>query len=152
MHDDGSRTVNTWDHAQRLITQTQSTGLGSYKFTYDPNGFGDLVTSVDPTGLRTDFTYEPNYRQLATVTLDPTPNSPNSGDERVSVTNVFDSTIAGAEGNPVSSSNALGETTTYTYTANGNVESVTSPRGNVTGADPTHFTTSFEYDATGAVT
>ncbi|MCA9047205.1 MAG: VCBS repeat-containing protein, partial [Planctomycetaceae bacterium] len=153
VHSDGSVTENEWDHAQSQLTYTHTTGLGASQFTYDADGNGNLISSVDPTGVKTTYTYEPEFHQVLTVTQDPTPGNPASGDERTTQANVYSTTIAGAEGNPISSTNALGETTTFTYTAGGKVKTVTTPRGNQSGANAAEFTTTFTYDAnSGAVT
>ncbi|MCA2211659.1 RHS repeat-associated core domain-containing protein [Jidongwangia harbinensis] len=52
-------------------------------------------------------------------------------------------------GNRIKQISATGGITTYTYTDDGLMSSVTEPRGNVAGADKERFTTHFAYDLAG---
>ena len=52
-------------------------------------------------------------------------------------------------GNKIKQISATGGVTTYTYTDDGFLSSVTEPRGNVEGADKERFTAHFEYDLAG---
>ncbi|MFI5932014.1 RHS repeat-associated core domain-containing protein [Actinoplanes sp. NPDC051494] len=52
-------------------------------------------------------------------------------------------------GNRIKQISATGGITTYTYTDDGLLSSVTEPRGNVAGADKERFTAHFEYDLVG---
>lgn len=52
-------------------------------------------------------------------------------------------------GNKIREESAAGGVTTWHYTDDGLLDSVTEPRGNVSGADPGRFTTHFEYDRAG---
>jgi RHS repeat-associated protein len=54
-----------------------------------------------------------------------------------------------AHGDRASVTDAAGDQTTYAYDGVGQLLRSVSPRGNVTGADPTAFTTSYTYDARG---
>jgi YD repeat-containing protein len=47
------------------LTQIVAPGDTASSFAYDAKG--NLLSSNDPLGHRVDFTYEPNYDQLATV-------------------------------------------------------------------------------------
>jgi RHS repeat-associated protein len=55
-------------------------------------------------------------------------------------------------GNRIKQISATGGITTYSYTDDGLMASVTEPRGNVEGADKERFTAHFEYDLTGNAT
>lgn len=88
----------------------------------DPAHPGDVTRVVDPTGATTTLTYD-NYGNLLSTTAPPTPENPT------------------------------GNTTTHTYDAiRGWPTSTVSPRGNMAGADPAEYTTTFLRDAHGRVT
>jgi YD repeat-containing protein len=57
-----------------------------------------------------------------------------------------------AAGNKIKMISATGGITTYAYTDDGLLASVTEPRGNVEGADKERFTAHFEYDLAGNAT
>jgi RHS repeat-associated protein len=83
---------------------------------------GDVTAIVDPNGHRTTQTFDANGL-LSTVTRPPTAENPD------------------------------GNKTTYRRDpSTGWVTSITSPRGNLTGADPAEFTTRFGHDSYGQVT
>ncbi|MFN9970865.1 MAG: hypothetical protein ACK58T_13320, partial [Phycisphaerae bacterium] len=124
-------------------------GTTTWEYTATPQA--NLLATTDAKGLRTSYEYEPTYHQLLRTIIDPTPELPGSGDERTVLQNVFVTGVAGAEGNPVRTLDAAGNATTTTYTPEGKVSSLTTPRGNAVGSIPANFTTTFTYDVRGAV-
>ena len=92
--------------------------------SYDAKG--NLLTSTDPVGATTTFTYEPNFNQVATIT-DPKGNA---------TTINYD-----GNGNPLETIDALSNTTEMTYDSRGLLLSVTSAVGT-----PEENATTFTYD------
>ncbi|MFB7272679.1 DUF6531 domain-containing protein [Streptomyces sp. NPDC056244] len=149
----GNTTQMTYDSAGRMLTRTAPTALGysetwtydsagnitshtdgrKNKTTYGYNTSNQLILTTDPMGGETAFTYT-SLGVLDTVT------SP-----RKKVTSYgYD-----AVGNRTSVTTPLGEKTTFTYDKAGRILSKTDPRGNVAGADPAAYTTTYAYDGRG---
>ncbi|MFN8705496.1 MAG: DUF6531 domain-containing protein, partial [Planctomyces sp.] len=147
----GFVTVNQWDHSRGLLLSSGRTDSGTTTWEYTATPQANLLATTDAKGLRTSYEYEPTYHQLLRTIIDPTPELPGSGDERTVLQNVFVTGVAGAEGNPVRTLDAAGNATTTTYTPEGKVSSLTTPRGNAVGSIPANFTTTFTYDVRGAV-
>lgn len=88
----------------------------------DPTHPGDVTSITDPNGNTTAITSDA-YGNPTEVTAPPTPGNP------------------------------AGNRTTNSYDADrGWLTATTSPRGNLTGADPADFTTTYDHDAYGRVT
>lgn len=88
----------------------------------DPTHPGDITSRTDPNGNRTSYTYD-SFGNLTSITAPPTPENPD------------------------------GNRTSFEYdTARGWLTSAVSPRGNLPGADPSDYTTTFSHDAYGRVT
>ncbi|MEV5513909.1 LamG-like jellyroll fold domain-containing protein [Streptomyces flaveolus] len=142
---DGSRhdimlESNAYDPAGNLTKQT--TGGGTTE-TYTVDALGRTKSSVlDPGGLNrgSTFTYDADDRvKQATQSI--------TGDKKLTTTSEYD-----AAGNPIKQTVTDGtttHTTTTTYDDRGLPLTTVSPRGNVPGADPAAFTTSYRYDALG---
>ncbi|MDX3311449.1 RHS repeat protein [Streptomyces sp. ME08-AFT2] len=104
--------------------------------TYEYNGAEQLTSARNPAGDTTTFAYDDAGHP--TRTTDPAGHS---------VTRAYD-----ASGRLASETDAAGGKTTYTYDKVGRLLTSVSPRGNVTGADPAAYTTSYTYDAAGNTT
>ncbi|MFE9751445.1 DNRLRE domain-containing protein [Saccharothrix saharensis] len=137
---------NTYDAAGHLTEQRLAGGLVT---TYEYDAVGRrTVSTADPTGLnrRTAVEYDRNGK-VKRVTR--TGNDSNTGSAGSSEAEVVDFTYDIA-GRRTTESTRLGTSwlvTKYGYDQRGLITSVTSPRGNETGADPAAYTTSFSYDA-----
>jgi RHS repeat-associated protein len=109
-------TRNATSHA----VQSATDGLGRQTtFTYD--SFGNVTSVMRLAGtvdaVTTTFTYESTFQQVASVT-DPLSHT---------TTLAYD-----GSGNLTSSTNALGQATTFTYNASGQPLTVTTPAGTTT--------------------
>jgi len=177
---------NTYDSNGRVVQQIQADG-GVNQFAYtllNPLvGTSPPMTTVvtDPLGRQSTYRYNPNQLltnatdptgQITTFVLDPTHNNLISAITGMGVCDVCGNRAQGnqtftldANGNMLTSTDALGNTTLYTYEPIFNkVTSMTDPLGDVTRftydsngnlltrADPNSNTTTFVYNAYGQVT
>jgi RHS repeat-associated protein len=97
----------------------------------DYDDLGQLLRTLDPLGNATAYTYLKVLGRTATVT------------EATGAKTEYTYTAAGRR---ASITDALGGRTTMTYDNRGNLSTVVSPRGNVKGANPAQFTTTYSYD------
>ncbi|WP_193241667.1 RHS repeat-associated core domain-containing protein [Streptomyces phaeolivaceus] len=123
-------TTYTYDAAGRLDTTTDARGNTTDR---DYDAAGNLTQLKDAEGGTTTYTYDAANRLKDTM----------RGTIRVAALD-YDST-----GRVISSTDATGARTTYTYDKAGRVETMTTPRGNVTGADPADYTWRYGYDRAG---
>lgn len=120
-------TTMTYDAAGNLLTRSRPlTGTAQTQqttYTYgDPGHPGDVTSTTDPNGNAWAFGHD-GFGNLTSTQAPATPENP------------------------------AGNKTTYGYdTAKGWRTSMVSPKGNVTGANPADFTTTYEHDAFGHVT
>jgi RHS repeat-associated protein len=144
------------------LTQIVAPGNTVSRFNYDADG--NLVSSSNPLGHQVNYTYEPNFNQLASVS-DPKGNAIGYGyDNRGNLTNITyadgSSETFGydSNGNLTISANRRGQTLQYTYDANfrliqkdyPNGSSATftyDDRGNLLTATDGDSSTSFAYDS-----
>ncbi|MFD7379997.1 DUF6531 domain-containing protein [Streptomyces mirabilis] len=120
----------TYDTAGNVVSHTDGRGN---KTSYGYNAASQLTSSTDPLGGKTSYTYTA-LGALQTLT---TPRGNKT-------TYSYD-----AAGNRTSVTTPLGEKSTFTYDGAGRILSKTSPRGNVSGADPAPYTTTYAYDGRG---
>ena len=147
----------TYDSFENLITQVSDSGSGhlnvTTRFTYD--ALGNVIARTDPNGSTTTMTYDADRRLLTRTAPAPF----NSGLSLVQTTNAYD-----PDGHLLSVTRTNGASnvvTSMSYTATGQVQTVTDPRGNVTSnsydaddrlasvTDPVGRVTSYGYDAMG---
>lgn len=129
---DGFTTKYKYDELDRLIA-TYLPGTGTPARTeYDP--VGQVVASIDPLDRRTEYDYGKVAQRLL-ATKDAT-----GGVTRSAYT---------PAGRLSAAIDAEGDKTTYKYDGRGYLSAVVAPRGNVKGADPADFTTSYTYDSNG---
>ena len=123
---DASRTVSyTYDSHDLLASSTDATGAVT-KYTYD--AYGDLATQTDPAGNVTSYVYDADGR-LDTVTLDNYTGDPANPSAPVNL--VESSRAYDPAGRMVSITDSMGNVTSYGYTDNGLVATITrtSPGG-----------------------
>ena len=143
---------NTYDAAGNLTRQEAGNGTVVTQHTVTKLGQVD-TTTVDPGGLsrKTDLDYDAAGNVIKATTSGNASNVPwavPAASEVVDYTydlagNLTKETQVAATGNQV---------TSHTYDKRGLRTSTTDPRGNLTGADPVPFTTSFTYDELGRQT
>ncbi|PAZ11830.1 laminin G [Streptomyces sp. SA15] len=133
--------THTYDAAGNLSQQV--TGGGRTTQTYTVDALGRTTTSVlDPGGLNrtTTFTYDGDDRvkeQTRSITAD----------KKLSVSSEYDT--GGNVTKQTVTDGTSTHITTHTYDDRGLTLTTVSPRGNVTGADATAYTTAYRYDALG---
>jgi RHS repeat-associated protein len=163
-------TIQVYDERFRLVELIDPAGK-STTFSYDGNGNRDLITDpnlntasmtfdgadnllteTDGNGDVTRYVYDGDDN--LTITRDP--RSTSSSDNTYATTYNYDS-----EGNRLTETSPLGHTASWSYTDGtetaigggtmpaGLLETAVSPRGNVSGATPANFATTFEYDSEG---
>ncbi|WP_420081717.1 RHS repeat-associated core domain-containing protein [Streptomyces sp. JL4002] len=123
-------TTYTYDDGNRVLSVKDPTGKTATK-TYDKAG--NLKTATDAAGRVTTYTYDA-ANQLKSAT--------DAAGRVTSLT--YD-----AGGNVLTRTDATGAKTTYTYDKAGRVTAMTTPRGNVSGADAAQFTWKYGYDNVG---
>jgi RHS repeat-associated protein len=147
-----------------------------YTWTYGYDNLGRQTTVTDPTGRVTTQTYDALGRGVTQTRPDgssTTSYDPVLGERKVTVTDQIGRSTASnisPEGWMASSVDAKGHVTTYGYDNAGNrtsmfqadgslttwtydvenrAASMVSPRGNVSGANPADYTTTYTYDLEG---
>jgi RHS repeat-associated protein len=121
----GRTTGFAYDAANRLVSEIGPDPDGGGPLAppvtrYTYDDVGNRLTRTDALERTTTFGYDAANRLISTTLPDPDGNGPLTA--------------------PV---------TTTAYDANGNVVSTVEPRGNVAGASPADFRTTFTYDAAG---
>lgn len=125
--------ASAYDGEDRLLKSVDALGR-SQTWSYD--SAGRLRSHADGDGFVANYAYN-DGSQLVTRA---------DADQR---TTTYTYTPGGRT---ASVKDGVGDTTTYTYNSAGEVRTVTSPRGNVQGADAAPFTTTYFYDFKGNVT
>jgi RHS repeat-associated protein len=121
-----------YDEVDRLIA-TYLPGIESPARTvYD--SVGQVVAGIDPLDRRTEYDYDKVAQRLLAT--------------RDAAGGITRSTYTAA-GRVSAAIDAEGDRTTYRYDGRGYLVAVVAPRGNVKGADPADFTTSYTYDSNG---
>ncbi|WP_189964025.1 FG-GAP-like repeat-containing protein [Streptomyces violascens] len=123
---DGVTEKWSFDGNDRLTSHTDGRG-GTTSYEYD--GASSRVTSAK----------SPAGETRAAYTSSGQPEKVTSPDGRI-VTYAYD-----AAGHLTSATNATGDKTTYTYDAQSRLKTQTDPRGNVSGATPAQYTTTYDY-------
>ncbi|MFI7672301.1 RHS repeat-associated core domain-containing protein [Actinophytocola sp. NPDC049390] len=140
---------NTYDAAGNPVKKVTGNGTKTLVQTFDRGG--DLVTTVeDPAGLArtTSYTYDQGGNVLRVSSSGKASNVPWPLPTTPQVVNyVYDD--AGNAVRETVSTSTESLVTTSTYDQRGLQLSTTDPRGNVAGADPAAYTTTFAYDETG---
>jgi RHS repeat-associated protein len=149
----GKVTTMTYDTRGNVLTRTAPAPL-SYQQTFTYDAQNNLLSAQDGRGNTTSFGYD-TAGNLTSVTRpgsivtqygrDPggTGLLASITDPRGKVT-IFDHDSAG---NVTAVTPPLGNKTTMAYDGSGRVTSTVEPRGNVQGANPADYRTSFTYNA-----
>lgn len=109
---------------------TNSNNHSAY-FTYDLDG--NMISSQDAIGYVTHMTYDDMGNLLTTTNA--------AGDV---LTNTYD-----AKSNPLSTTSFEGRKKTYTINPDGTLATIVSEKGNVVGANPADYTTTYGYNSFG---
>jgi len=146
-------TTVTYDTKGNLLTRTAPAPL-SYQEVFTYNSFNDVLTARDGRGNTTSLGYDA-AGNLTSVTR-PGNNVTQYGrdvsgngllrtvtDPRGKVTNFEYDTV----GNLTEIRTPLGNKTTMTYDGSGRMTASVEPRGNVSGADPNDYKTTYTYNA-----
>ena len=128
------------------------------------NSLNEPLAVTDPTNVTTSRTYDSNGNLLTvsrplngtqTKAITAGYGDPSHPGDITSVTdpNGHVSTLGyDSQGDLASITDALGDKTTFAYDALGERISSVSPRGNVSGGNPSVYTTSYSYDALSRLT
>jgi RHS repeat-associated protein len=143
---DASRTMSyTYNAYDEVATATDGDG-GVTKYSYD--GYGNETSETDPNGITTTYAYDPNGNQLST-TLNGYTGSPAGSQSAANL--VTDARTYDPAGRLASETDAMGFTTSFTYTDNG--LPVTETRtSSVTGNSGSYVLQSNTYNAAGQLT
>lgn len=157
----GHTSTFTYDANGNVTGSTDPLGRATTS-TY--NSLDEPLTVTDPSGVTTTSTYDPNGN-LTSVSQPPAPGHTQSttfayGDagHPGDVTSVTDPNghvsqlTYDSYGDLASVTDPLGDKTTFAYDVLGERTSSVSPRGNVTGGNPSQYTTTYAYDALGRLT
>jgi RHS repeat-associated protein len=158
----GHTTTSTFDAEGNVLTSTDALGRTTTN-TYD--SLNDLLTRTDPLGVTTTMTYDAHGNPLSSSRpLTGTPevqrttytygDSGHPGDVTAMTDpegNTWKYTYD-AYGDRNSATDPVGDKSTSTYNTIGWLLSTTSPRGNVEGANPAGFTTTYAHNNFGQVT
>jgi RHS repeat-associated protein len=152
----GDTTTMTRDANGNVLTETAPTSLGGGQKTFTYDSKNNPLTVTDAKGNVMSYTYD-SAENLTSISLNGTqvasytynglgqPLTATDGNNHTT-TYTYDSA-----GNLASITDALGRETTYTYDANGLLLTQVAPLGNVSGANPADYTTSYTYDPAGNV-
>lgn len=120
----------SYDSADRLLAQTNGRG---HTTTYSYDAAGNMASVQLPDGQRTEYSYDTSGNGDLVAVTDPRGKIAQFG---------YD-----AAGNRIRVTTPTGDITTFTYDGSGRLVSVVDPRGNITGADPNAYRTSYTHDA-----
>ncbi|MEU8797132.1 LamG-like jellyroll fold domain-containing protein [Spirillospora sp. NPDC048819] len=138
---DASRTTSTAYNAHgQVVSRTDALGRVT-KLSYD--AYGNKATEESPRGITTAYTYDPNGQQLTQTLKNYTgdPNDPQPAADLVESSRAYD-----PAGRLASLTDSMGNTTSYTYTDNDLVATVTRTAPGGTGTFVVRSTT---YDGAG---
>lgn len=121
----------TWAY-DALNDPTQHVDGRGHTTTYGYDGNGNLTSMTAPDGQVTKYGRDPAGTGLLVSQTDPDGNTTTYG---------YD-----GSGNRIRQTSPLGEVTTWTYDGSGRMTSMVDPRGNVSGANPAKYRTSYSYD------
>jgi RHS repeat-associated protein len=142
---------DTYDGAGNPVKQVAGNGTRVTQYTLTPTG--QVASSVtDPTGLarRTTFTYDLAGNVTSTTRSGNSSNVPWAAPTTGSTVSYEYDLSGNATKETANAGGATTAVTTSRYDQRGMMLAQTDPRGNVSGADPTTYTTTFSYDEAGS--
>ena len=149
----GNTTRYTYDIAGNKTSQTDPAPL-SYAKTWTYDALNDLTKFVDGRGHATTYGYDASGNRISMTApggqVTKYGRDPGGTGLLVSQTDPDGHTTTygyDSGGNRIRQTSALGEVTTWTYDGSGRMTSVVDPRGNISGANPGTYRTSYSYDA-----
>jgi RHS repeat-associated protein len=158
----GHTTKSTFDSEGNTLTTTDALGRTTTN-TYD--SLNDRLTTTDPRGTTTTTTYDAHGNLLSrsrplsgtseVQTTTYTYGDPSHPGDVTAMTDPEGRTgkyTYGVNGDRTSTTDPLGDKTTYTYNAVGWPLTMVSPRGNMSGANPASFTTTYAHNNFGQIT
>jgi RHS repeat-associated protein len=160
---EGNKTTYAYDTAGRVKTVTEPRGNlegadpAKYSTGYEYDSHGRLWKVTDPEKHTTTYEYDDNgnvktltdaLNQATTYEYDKANNPKKVTDPAGN----FATWEYDTRGNQTAAVDETGRRTTYGYDSENRLASVTTPRGNVAGADPAKYTTTYGYDDNGNLT
>lgn len=154
----GNQTKFTWDASGNLLTVTDPLGN---KTTFTYNTFNEILTKTDALNVTTTNVYDSNGNLTSTSTplvgsgsssvstLSYDPNHPGDVSKVTDPDNKNWQFAYDSYGNSVKAIDPLNDTTTYAYDVVGRMTSMVSANGNVTGGNPSQFTSTFTFNGSG---
>jgi RHS repeat-associated protein len=144
-------TSYTYDGAGHLLTKTDQLG---HTTTYTYDSAGNQTTVTDPKNHTTTTAYDAANRVTSVTAPDGgvTSYTYDAAGNRLTETDPNNHTTTyayNADNEQTSVTSPKGEVTTSSYDSNGNLTKTVDPRGNVSGANPDDYATTYTYDAAG---
>ena len=148
----GDITLMDYDGSGNLLDRTSPSPY-NYEETWTYNALNEPLTYRDRRGLTTKYAYGSRGNLLKVTAPDGTSVSSTydaTTGARLSTTTASGHTTSysyDSAGNLIKVTSPLGEITAYSYDGAGRQTSQVAPRGNVSGATASQFTTTYTYDA-----
>ncbi|MDX3750613.1 DUF6531 domain-containing protein [Streptomyces sp. AK08-02] len=158
----GGKTSYAYDSAQRLKTETDPRGNvaganpAAYTTSYDYDVQGRMSKVTDPERRTTSYSYDDNgnVKTVTDALGQITSYEYNKANQPTRVTGSdgkYSTMEYDVRGNQTAAVDETGRRTTFGYDGAGRRSSMTTPRGNVAGADAAKFTTTYGYDDNGSL-
>ena len=145
-------TTHTYTWSDKSLMNSSADAYGQTEsYQYDANDMGDLIQFTDKNGHITTYTYyTANYHTIDTITRQNDPSDPNDSQVTKHYYNG-----SGSLTEKIDSYGDLYYHTVYTYGgaygSSGLPDSVTTPKGYLTGGDSNDYKTTFTYNAAGQI-
>lgn len=158
--------ITTFTYTGSLLTAVTDPANNSWQYTYDANN--RMYGKTDPAGNTSYNTYDASGRNTGNIDAEGKTKTISYDSDTISTITekdggVWTRTYSPAINAPISTSDPLGNTTSFTYDNNGNMLTKTDPGGHtttytydnannlLTETDPLNKTTSYTYNSLGQV-